>query len=91
MATKRAHALVDELCGPPDAAADRAVDVLHAQTAALAWVRQLTGVYPAPARVAERVATAARKLRTGEDDRDPRLVLVQVAAAALAEDSSSAA
>jgi hypothetical protein len=91
MATDRAHALVDELCGPPDAAAARSVDVLHAQAAALAWVRQFTGSYPAPTRVVARVDAAAGKLRAGEDDRDPRVVLIQVAVDALGEDSPSAA
>jgi hypothetical protein len=39
----RAHALVDDLLGQPDQAADRAVEVLHAHAATLAWVRDATG------------------------------------------------
>jgi hypothetical protein len=69
----------------------RAVDVLNAHAAALAWVRETTGSYPAPARVAARLEVVAGRLRSGVDDRDPDSVLVQVAAAALAEDSPSAA
>ena len=39
----RAHAPVDDLFGPPDEAAERAVTILHAHAAALAWVRDATG------------------------------------------------
>jgi hypothetical protein len=80
----RAHALIDELCGPPDEAADRVVVVLNAQAAALAWVRDVTGVYPAPASVSARLDEAAASLRTGADARDPASALVQVAQEALA-------
>jgi hypothetical protein len=54
--------VVEELCGPlaadpaADRAADRAVRVLHAQAAALAWVRQTAGAYPAPPAVSQRLA-----------------------------------
>jgi hypothetical protein len=82
-ARARAHALVDELCGPPDEAADRAVAVLHAHAAALAWVRAVTRSYPAPKPVARRLETAAARLRSGEDDRDPARVLIEVATSAL--------
>ena len=34
---ERAHALVDQLCGPSDTAADRAIEILHAHAAALSW------------------------------------------------------
>jgi hypothetical protein len=55
---------VDALCGVvPDAAADRAVEVLHAHAAALAWVRQALGTYPAPPGVAQQLAVAAAQLR----------------------------
>jgi hypothetical protein len=75
---ERAHALVDHLLGPTDPAADRAVAVLHAHAAALAWVRDTTRSYPAPASVAAALARAAERLRTGEDARDPVAVLGQV-------------
>ncbi|HZN18298.1 MAG TPA: hypothetical protein VFB84_08960 [Micromonosporaceae bacterium] len=75
----RAHALVDDLLGPPDAAADRAVAVLAAHAAALAWVRDTTGSYPAPASVAALLDSAAERLRSGEDGRDPVPALVQAA------------
>ncbi|HET8684126.1 MAG TPA: hypothetical protein VFM54_19970 [Micromonosporaceae bacterium] len=80
----RAHALVDQLLGPSDEAADRAVTVLHAQAAALAWVRDTTGSYPAPASVAARLDSAAKRLRSMEDERDPVAVLGQTAVEALA-------
>lgn len=80
----RAHALIDTLFGEPDAAADRTVAVLNAQAAALAWVRDTTGTYPAPPPVAEQLSTAARQLRSGDDPRDPAPVLIQVAVEALA-------
>ena len=63
--TDRAHALIDEFWGPSDAAADRAVAVMHAQAAALAWVRDTTGTYPAPASVAAELERVAWPLRTG--------------------------
>lgn len=86
----RAHALIDALCGEPDAAAIRAVDVLHAQAAALAWVREVTCAYPAPAHVAERLQAAADELRVPGDERNPHAVLIQVAAAALDGGASAA-
>ena len=78
--------VLDELCGPlagdpvADQAADRAVRVLQAQAAALAWVYQAAGLYPAPPMVAQRLAEAAARLRT--DDRDPDTELVRIAAVA---------
>jgi hypothetical protein len=87
----RAHSLVDDLFGPPDEAADRVVAVLHAHAAALAWVRDTTGAYPAPADVAARLDSAADRLRSGADDRDPVAVLGQAAVDALAERRSAAA
>jgi hypothetical protein len=85
----RSHALVDRIFGldadaDADAAAGRVVEVLHAQAAALAWVRDVTGEYPAPRLVSEAVAAQAAKLRTSKDGRDPRVVLHQTAADALA-------
>lgn len=86
-----AYALVDSLCGSPDQAADRAVAVLHAHAAALAWIHDTTGVYPAPPAVATRLSNAADSLRTGADDRDPVAVLGQTAVDALAAHRASAA
>jgi hypothetical protein len=80
----RAHALTDALFGQPDAAADRAVAVLNAHAAALAWIRDTTGTYPAPPSVAEQLAAVSRQLRNGDDPRDPAPVLIQVAVEALA-------
>ncbi len=80
----RAHDLIDALCGKPDAAADRTVEVLNAQAAALSWVREATGAYPAPASVAEALNSAAGPLRTGDDPRDPVIVLGRIAVEALA-------
>ncbi len=79
----RAHALVDDLVGPPDHEADRVVAVLNAHAAALAWVRETTGAYPAPADVAAALAMAANMLRDGRDNRDPVRVLGQTAVDAL--------
>jgi len=87
---ERVHALIDELFGVPDDAANRAVDVIHAQAAALNWVYDQTGRYPAPADVAAALDRAARPLRTGEDDREPSAVLYEVAAEALASSQPSA-
>jgi len=42
-----------------DAAAARAVAVIHAQAAALAWVHDTTGTYPAPRPVSDAIAAAA--------------------------------
>jgi hypothetical protein len=87
--------VLEQLCGPlpidpaADQAADKAVRVLHAQSAALAWVRQATGMYPAPPTVAQRLAEAAAQLR--EDDRDPVTVLIGVAATAVAEHQATTA
>jgi hypothetical protein len=80
----RAHALVDDLLGASDEVADRRVAMLHAHAAALAWVRDTTGTYPAPAIVAAVLAKAADRLRTSEDERDPVAVLGQAAVDALA-------
>ena len=87
---ERVHALIDELFGVPDEAANRSVDVLHAQAAALTWVHEVTGTYPAPRHVAEAVDRVARPMRTGEDMRQPTEILRQVAADALASSQSSA-
>lgn len=87
----RAHALVDDLLGPSDELADRAVAVLHAHAAALAWVRETIGRYPAPTSVAAMLATAAERLRSGEGDRDPVAVLGQAAVDALAAHRAAAA
>jgi hypothetical protein len=86
-----AYALVDSLCGTPDPAADRAVVVLHAHAAALAWVHNTTGAYPAPPTVAAHLDGAAESLRTGADERDPVAVLGQAAVDALAAYRASAA
>lgn len=79
----RAHALVDDLLGPSDAAADRAVAVLHAHAAALGWVCDTTGAYPAPSAVAGPLARAAEELRSPSDNRDPVVIMRQVAGEAL--------
>jgi len=87
--------VVEELCGPlaadpaADQAADRAVRVLHAQAAALAWVRQTTDAYPAPPAVSQRLAETAAQLRL--DDRDPVTALIGVAATAVAEHQATTA
>lgn len=83
--------MVDDLLGAPDAAADRAVAVLHAHAAALAWVRDTTGAYPAPASVAAKLDSVAERLRAGVDDRDPVAVLGQAAVDALGADRATAA
>jgi hypothetical protein len=80
----RAHALVNDLLGPSDDAADRAVAVLNAHAAALAWVRETTGSYPAPPIVANRLERAAQLLRSGHDAREPGVVLSRTAKDALA-------
>jgi hypothetical protein len=87
----RAHALVDDLLGPPDQAADRHVAVLHAHAAALAWVGNTIGAYPVPASVAARLESTAERLRTGDDKRDPVAVLGQAAVDALAAHRSATA
>ena len=93
--TVDARRAVEDLCGPlaadpvADHTADRAVRVLHAQAAALAWVRQTTGTYPAPSAVAKRLAEAAAQLRG--DDRDPVAVLIGVAATAVVEHQATTA
>ena len=76
------HAVIEDLAGPTDAAGDRAAAVLHAQVAALAWVRDTIGAYPAPAPIAAAIAGAAEELRG--DDRDPVDVLTRVALDAVA-------
>jgi hypothetical protein len=91
MAAERVHTLIDAICGLPDPAAIRAVSVLNAHAAALAWVGRATGAYPAPAVVAARLREAAERLNDPDDSRDPDSVLIQVAATALAEERSSAA
>lgn len=86
---RRAYALVDQIFGlapdeDADAVAARVVAVLHAQSAALDWVHDVTGTYPAPRIVSDAVTAMAAKLRA-DDDRDPGPVLRHVAAEALAE------
>ena len=73
----RLYAVIEDLAGPTDAAGDRAAAVLHAQVAALAWVRDTIGTYPTPAPIAAVITMAAEQLRT--DDRDPVDVLTRVA------------
>jgi hypothetical protein len=85
----RALALVEKLFGPSDERADRVVEVLNAQAAALSWVYETTGAYPAPPEVAKQLHDVAMTLR--EDDRDPVPVLRQVAADALAARGYAAA
>ena len=87
----RAQALIEDLFGRSDAAADRAVRVLHAQAAALAWIHETTGQYPAPAYVAARLNTVAQRLRDGADDADPATVLAHTAAQALVAHRRAAA
>jgi hypothetical protein len=91
MSIERVRALVDEFWGPPDEVADRAVHVLNAHAAALAWVRDTTGSYPAPAPVAARLNAVADQLRHGKDDRDPGSAMILAAVSALAEMKSRAA
>jgi hypothetical protein len=79
----RAVALVESICGVPDKAAIWAVDVIHAQAAALTWVRDATGFYPSPPPVADRIAAAAAELRAGPPRDDPTQILAQVARDAL--------
>ncbi len=86
----RARALVDDLLGPSDQAADRAVAVLNAHAAALAWVRDTTGLYPAPPSIAAELSRVAGRLRTGADDRDPVTVLGRAVLDALAAHRASA-
>jgi hypothetical protein len=81
----RAYALIEEFFGTSDPAADRVVEVLHAQAAALEWIRDTTGTYPAPAPVAVRIAEVAHRLRTCQDDREPMTVLRETAEQALAD------
>jgi len=87
----RAHALVDDVLNPPDQAADRAIAVLHAHAAALAWVRDTTGHYPAPASVAAHLDRVSRRLRTGQEPGDPAAIMRQAAVDALATHQSTAA
>ncbi|WP_157474471.1 hypothetical protein [Parafrankia sp. EUN1f] len=78
----QAHALVERLVGLPDQAADRAVTVLHAHAAALAWVRTAAALHPTPPAIAAELNAAAERLRS-VDGRDPAPVLGQAAIAAL--------
>jgi hypothetical protein len=78
------QAYIFKVFGTPDAAARRAVDVLHAQGEALAWVRDTTGRYPSPKPVAAAIQEAANSLRDVDDQRDPQQILSGVAAEALA-------
>jgi hypothetical protein len=78
------HAYIDQVFGTPDAAACRVVDVLEAQAAALAWVRDTTGRYPGPKRVGAAIQEAANGLRGVDDERNPKQILFAVAAEALA-------
>ncbi|WP_322761569.1 hypothetical protein, partial [Frankia sp. Cr2] len=75
----RAHALVGDLLGESDQFSERAVAVLNAHAAALAWVRDTIGVYPAPAGIAAELNNVAGRLRSGADDRDPVAVLGRAA------------
>ncbi|WP_239313386.1 MULTISPECIES: hypothetical protein [unclassified Frankia] len=84
----RLHAVIEELAGPTDPAGDRAATVLHAQVAALAWVRDTLGTYPAPVPIATMITKAAAELR--HDDRDPVDVLTRVALAAVAAHRTAA-
>jgi len=83
------HMALQALCGDlpadpeKDRAADRAVQVLHAHAAALAWVRQATGTYPALPAVAAHLAEIAAQLR--DDDRDPLTTLIAAAATAVTQ------
>ena len=72
-----------------DRAADRAVQVLHAHAAALAWVRQATGTYPALPAVAAHQAEIAAQLR--DDDRDPLTTLIAAAATAVTQHQATTA
>jgi hypothetical protein len=88
--TARAQALVEELFGVPDAAANRAVVVIHAQTAALAWVRDVLGVYPAPRPISEHLQRIANDLKSIDDQRDPAHVLMHSASEVLARYQATA-
>src|SRR5262245_61672158 len=80
----RAVALVQELFGLSDPVADHVVEVLHAQGAALEWVREKIGTYPAPRPVAAHLEAVAQRLRSGVDRRDPVVALQEAAEEALA-------
>jgi len=95
-----AMAAIQALVGPlppdpeADARADRAVAVIHAQAAALGWVHQATGAYPAPPSVAQTIARTAARLRdvgTVAAEPDPDRVLIGVAAEALSAYRATAA
>jgi hypothetical protein len=90
MATERAVQLIEDYWGKPDAGTQRWLEVFHASTAALLWVKQATGSAPAPA-VADQVEVVAERLRSGADDGDPSAVLMQAAKAALARQGTGAA
>lgn len=64
--------------------------VLNAHAAALAWIRDTTGRYPAPAEVAARLNAVAERMRSGADLRDPAPILLRIAADALAEHRAAA-
>ena len=91
------HEALQALCGDlpadpaKDRAADRAVQVLHAHAAALAWVRQETGTYPAPHAVAAHLAEIAAQLRDDDDDRDPLTTLIAAAATAVTQHQATTA
>jgi hypothetical protein len=87
----RAHRLIEELCGATDPAADHAVAVLNAHAAALTWIRDTTGSYPAPPTVAAHLKNVAEQLRTGAMAGDPATVLRLAAAEALATYRATAA
>ena len=87
----RAHALIDDLLGKSDQVADRAVAVLNAHAAALAWVRDTTGLYPTASGIAAELESVAGRLRAGDDDRDPAAVLGRAAVDALAAHRARAA
>jgi Arc/MetJ-type ribon-helix-helix transcriptional regulator len=89
----RSHALIDSIFGltpdtDADAAAARAVAVIHAQAEVLRWVHDVTGAYPAPRSVSDAVAAAATLMRS-TDDRDPVTVLRKVAVDSLAAHRAS--
>jgi hypothetical protein len=87
----RAHAVVDQLFGPTDPVADRAVDVLHAHAAALAWACEATGSDPAPPSVAARLSETAERLRSGSERADPFVTLHRAALDAVAAHRAASA
>ncbi|KQC35148.1 hypothetical protein UK82_28065 [Frankia sp. ACN1ag] len=87
----QAQVLVDRLLEQPDDAADRVVAVLHAHAAALAWVRDSVGLYPASPEIAAVLNDLAGQLRDVGDERDPVAVLGQAAVDAPAAYRAAAA